>query len=602
MQTQQENPNVWIDENLDPHYLHDGWWYGPNVVESLDGTQYKTNGRVIKTENGQNLYEYDGIWYGQEKTFKFNNGNWEEKTRDPANPYYTVSYNDIGTINTLIDIHLIDILVEYHNRIKELSEKYNQLILSVKLMIRVYDDITLEELRKHNQPEFIKVIAFLKYYSGYSGNELRKRYRNTLLSSLIKIITDAIDSDPEIIEYKIHFKSVVEPKLQDMLYTRIIWFFFRYDNQDDINVEIEKYIEIFDRQASRDLIGSEYEKIRPYLEYALLHANELNDDIQINESELPKTGSDTFLFFDEEGELNLKTCLDTIGCYIYIISNTGIFSKDLIAKNLTAMVHSEDILIKGLLSFRSWLFRCTGPPQQNPDGTTVTDGVVNDFRLSDNQGNKLIDPVAYVSLPVFANSNCLISLSNILSVLYYRNRIMYVIMKDTINRSVSWDILYNYNIGMTMVSAKHCQEGSKQVVYELRISRGEISKEAEDTGKVFAQMEDQTQNQLLTDLEIYQENNRQRYLLARENYEQRELQIKEDTLNQMEEKALEIIMREYREESRRVREQQLVQQNIGSNRITINQGNSTYDIERVENSGPSRPRRARNPNVQHRPY
>ena len=153
-----------------------------------------------------------------------------------------------------------------------------------------------------------------------------------------------------------------------------------------------------------------------------------------------------------------------------------------------------------------------------------------------------------------------------------------------------------------MVSAKHCQEGSKQVVYELRISRGEISKEAEDTGKVFAQMEDQTQNQLLTDLEIYQENNRQRYLLARENYEQRELQIKEDTLNQMEEKALEIIMREYREESRRVREQQLVQQNIGSNRITINQGNSTYDIERVENSGPSRPRRARNPNVQHRPY
>ena len=86
MQTEQENPNLRVDENSKPHYLHDGFWYGPNVVQSNDGlipSFYETtNGKIIETENGQYLYEYNSVWYGQDKIFKLIKANGNKKKEE----------------------------------------------------------------------------------------------------------------------------------------------------------------------------------------------------------------------------------------------------------------------------------------------------------------------------------------------------------------------------------------------------------------------------------------------------------------------------------------------------------------------------------------
>jgi len=598
MQTDQTNLNVWIDENSKPHYLHDGYWYGPNVVESYDGSFYETtDGKIIKTENGQYLYEYNRLWYGQDKIFQFDNGFWEEKKRD--DDYYTISYKDVGTVSTLIDIHLIDMLAKHHKVIEEISEVYNELISSLKRMIIIYTDIKLGYLRKHNSEVFIKVVNFLRTYNrNLSRNEFQEKYRGNRLSRLIEIITRKKNENPYIIENKIYFKSVVEPKLQDMLYTRIIFFYFQYDNQDDINEQIDRYIEIFDRQESRDLVREQCGKIIPYLEYALSHATELNQ-IQMNESELPETGSDILAHFTEENDFPLSECLQKADCYIYI----GITDD-----KLTAMVYPEDILIKALLSFRTWLFQCTGPPQTNPpsydsDGVlldpTFTDGVPNELKFADDDGNLLIDPVAYANLTINANSQCLVSLSNILSVLYYRNHIMYVVTKGEIKRSVSWDMLYNYNIENTRISGKHCQDGSNQTVCELKISPNKIMREAEDIGE---QMEDERQTQLFRHLESYLEDNRKHYELQRLKYELKvleeeriELQKIQHEITENEKKDIASIMQDIKEESsRKERELQLVRED---NERAINR----EIIQEVVPNGPTRRHRTIR-EVPRRPY
>lgn len=565
MQTEQRN--IRIDRNGKPSYFHDGFWYGPNIVETKNRRIRKLrNGKTIKTENGQYLYEYNSRWYGQDKIFQFDNGFWEEKKRDDK--YYIISYKDIGTVSTLIDIHLIDILTEYQTKIKELSKDYKNVILSLKRMITIYGDIQLQYLIKYNNEVDSQVFEFLEYYDSGSGSgrklnesQLRKKYRRAALSSLIEIIRNEIDRDPFIIQNKIHFKSVVEPKLQDMLYTRIIFFYFQNDNQHDINQQINEYIEIFDRQESRDLIREQCGKIIPYLEYALSHATELNQ-IQMNESELPETGSDILAYFTEENDFPLSKCLKKADCYIYIGSNTGVFFEGITADKLTAMVYPQDILLKALLSFRTWLFKCTGPPQTNlpsydTDGVlldpTFTDGVPNDLKLADDDGNLLIDPVAYAILTINANSSCLVSLSNILSVLYYGNHIMYVVEKpDEIERSVSWDMLYNYNSEDTRVSAKHCQYGSNQKVCELQISPNKIMREAEDIAE---QMEEKRQKQLFSHLESYLEDNKKHYELQRLKYELKvleeeaiELQKIQDEITENEKKDLASIMQDIRED------------------------------------------------------
>lgn len=601
MQTQPENPNVWIDENRKPHYLHDGFWYGPNVVQSDDGPEpsfYETtDGKIIKTENSQYLYEYNHVWYGQDKIFRFDNGFWEEKKR--GDDYYTVSYKDIGTISTLIDTHLIDILTKYDTEIKELSKDYNKVISSLKRMIIIYTDIKFGSLFRKNKEVLSEVVEFLLNYTNLRTiQQVQQKYRNTLLSNLIKIITNKNYHDPNINEYKIFFKSRVEPKLQDMLYTRIIFFYFQNDNQHDINQQINRYIEIFDRQESRDLIRKQCQKIIPYLEYALSHATELNE-IQINESELPETGSDILAHFTEEGDFPLSECLQKADCYIYISSNTGKFFEGITADQITAMIYPEDLLIKAMLSFRTWLFRCTGPPQKNPprydsDGLpldpTITDGVPNELKLSDDDGNLLIDPVAYAILTINANSQCLVTLSNILSVLYYRNHIMYVVMKPDIDmeRSVSWNVLYNYNYENTTVSGKHCQYGSNQKICELQISQDKIMREAEDIG------EDRRQTRLFRHLESYLEDNRKRYILEREKYELKmaeeealELQKVIDEIEENEQKDLSrLVMQDIREESsRKAREQQLVRE---ENQRANDRANGTVAIEELGTGGPIR--------------
>ena len=550
MQTEQENPNVWVVENSKPHYLHDGFWYGPNVVQSDDGPTpsfyQTTNGKIIETENGQYLYEYNSVWYGQDKIFKLNKGEWEQKKR--GDDYYTISYEDGGTISTLIDIQLMYILAKYNDTIKKLSKSYRTFISDIWIFQSAYGDISMLELRIRN----------LNIYN-YVYNTLLPLARidnKNKLSEIIAIVFEKLKQDPVIRDFKIDYKSREQPILQNMLYYRIIYFYLRYNTQEDIDEQIEQYIEIFDRYESRDLIREEYEKIKPYLENAVSNSNPLNV-LQIDESELLgkgqefRTGSDTFISFKDDF---IVSCLYNAKCYIYISSNTEKFSEKLTNENSTAMLYTEDILIKALLSFRTWLFKCTGERLKNESGTY-------DLSILDYDGNKMIDPIAYALLPFMGDSSCLVSLSNILSILRGKNRIFYIVMKKPIDYSVSWDVLYNYNVESTMFSGKHCQAGSNQQVCELYLSSGQVTKDAFTIRKQYDDAAEPIKNRILSRQDDYL-NHMRRFYLADRAYREKRKEEKREEKNKEENEHIELLKTKEQDRIKRERREERKLQKI----------------------------------------
>ena len=81
-------------------------------------------------------------------------------------------------------------------------------------------------------------------------------------------------------------------------------------------------------------------------------------------------------------------------------------------------------------------------------------------------------------------------------------------MKEPIIRSVSWNVLYNYN-PTARVSAKHCQDGSNQQVYELHLSNGEVSKKAQSIRKQYDEAAEPVNKRILSSQDVYLDHYRQ---------------------------------------------------------------------------------------------
>lgn len=533
MQTQQVNPNVWIDENGFPHYLHDGIWIGPSAVNgdtvyfsvqsaandaNGDPVYFEiTDGKMINTENGQYLYcPYldDNIWYGQDKIFKLNNdrSNWEQKKRGENYPE-SISREDESTVIRLTDIKIVSILSKYYDTIEELSKYYKDCIKFIELIVKIHGNINLSLLKVRSRPDYNYIFNNYMYILGKVPNiSLAKKYKNLKLNHIKLTIFRTLMEDENIAIFKTDFRHNGEVILQDMLYYRIILFYLRYHTQEQIDEQVTEYIRNFKKSEYRELITEEYEKIEDYLKDALeasistpLNVLEIDESGLLGTVPEMRRGSDTVSAFEDDF---VVSCLTNAKCYIYISSNNNNFSVKLTNENSTAMLYKEDILINGILSFRKWLFKCIGDPMKNPDGSTSTDGVMNELIYADRDGNKLIEPITYAPLPIKGGSVSLVSLSNIFSILHSKNRVVYVVMKEPIIRSVSWNVLYNYN-PTARVSAKHCQDGSNQQVYELHLSNGEVSKKAQSIRKQYDEAAEPVNKRILSSQDVYLDNYRQ---------------------------------------------------------------------------------------------
>lgn len=546
MQTQQVNPNVWIDENGFPHYLHGDYWYGPNSVQSAvnDVNGYpvyfeKTNGEIIDTENGQYLYcpyvYVDNIWYGQDKIFQLNDdgSEWEQKQR--GENFFTVSHEDESTISKLTDIQIVSILSNYFDAIEELSKYYNDFIKFIQFTQKVYGNVTLSELKARSRIQYNFIFkTYLKFLGKVPNIWLTKKYSQIKLTQIRGIVSKKLREDEDIAYLKSHYRQGFEEILQNMLYHRIIFFYLRYHTQNQIDEEVKQYIESFEKSKYREVIIEEYEKIEQYLKNALEVSNSTPLNVlEIDESELLGTetemrrGSDNFSVFEDDF---VVSCLTNSKCYIFMSSNHN-FSVKLTNENSKAMLYTGDILIKAMLSFRTWLFKCTGEPGRDPDGNTSTDGVLHDLILEDSNGNKLIGPITYAPLPIMGDSTCLVSLSNIFSILHGKNRVVYVVMKEPLLRSVSWNLLYNYNPA-ARVSGKHCQEGSNQQVCELHLSNGQVSEQARSIRKHYDDAAEQVKNRILASRDVYLNRHRQFDIANRAYYELEErTRIEEESGN-----------------------------------------------------------------------
>lgn len=278
-----------------------------------------------------------------------------------------------------------------------------------------------------------------------NDEELKKLYINILIYNIQYLPQKYID-------YIIEFTGIRMDDISGDPKTNIINAFL--NAQPDENIEdIKRNINMRKLQSDKKLLY-----LFSSLKNAFIDKNNFNFDTYIvDETQLPRRCNDIINLDEEDIEEYIK---DKDNIMFVNVSPAGLRQPP--NDVFSAICYTKENLKNYINSYDNIFYKCS---IQNSfidyNNDQIIEGVIVTGRTH--------EEMPYIKLPLLGGTNILFPLYKIWKVLESDKKVFYIFPREELNYTVSHDVSYNEG---NYLSANHCQEGSRESVYDIKICGG----------------------------------------------------------------------------------------------------------------------------------